>query len=79
MRPLPRWIRGRNFYLREAMNTAMQGRATLIIAHRLATVIRLPRIIVLSGGRIVDEGTHEELPSRSSHDRTFVPTQLVLE
>jgi ABC-type multidrug transport system fused ATPase/permease subunit len=39
----------------------MQGRTTFVIAHRLSTVRRADRIIVLEGGRIVEEGTHEEL------------------
>ena len=40
---------------------AMQGRTTLVIAHRLATVIRADRILVLDAGRIVEQGTHETL------------------
>ncbi len=39
----------------------MQGRTTLVIAHRLSTVRRADRILVLSDGRIVEEGTHERL------------------
>jgi ATP-binding cassette subfamily B protein len=42
----------------------MQGRTTLIIAHRLATVLAADRILVMDGGRIVEEGTHAELVSR---------------
>ena len=39
----------------------MIGRTTLVIAHRLATVLRADRIIVMDHGRIVDEGRHEAL------------------
>jgi ATP-binding cassette, subfamily B, bacterial len=39
----------------------MQGRSTLIIAHRLATVKSADRIIVLDAGKVVAEGTHEAL------------------
>ena len=40
---------------------AMQGRTTLVIAHRLATVQRADRILVMEAGRIVEEGTHDAL------------------
>jgi ATP-binding cassette subfamily B protein len=42
----------------------MLGRTTLIIAHRLATVQRADRIIVMEDGRLVEQGTHTELVSR---------------
>jgi ATP-binding cassette, subfamily B, bacterial len=44
-----------------ALESAMQGRTTLVIAHRLATVQQANRIIVLDHGRIVEQGTHETL------------------
>jgi ATP-binding cassette, subfamily B, bacterial MsbA len=45
----------------EAMEDLLRGRTTLIIAHRLSTVRRADRVVVLEGGRIVEEGTHEAL------------------
>jgi ATP-binding cassette, subfamily B, bacterial len=47
-----------------ALHVAMQGRTTIVIAHRLATVQRADRIFVLDHGRIVDAGTHAELAAR---------------
>jgi ATP-binding cassette subfamily B protein len=47
-----------------ALEAAMAGRTTLVIAHRLATVLRADRIVVLDAGRIVDIGSHAELVAR---------------
>jgi ATP-binding cassette, subfamily B, bacterial len=47
--------------LLEAIERLMEGRTTLIIAHRLSTVRRADRIVVLDGGRIIESGTHAEL------------------
>ena len=44
-----------------ALEAAMAGRTTLVIAHRLATVQRADRIIVLDNGHIVETGTHTSL------------------
>ena len=44
-----------------ALESAMRGRTTLVIAHRLATVQQANRIVVLEHGRIVEQGTHAAL------------------
>jgi ATP-binding cassette subfamily B protein len=44
-----------------ALETAMRGRTTLVIAHRLATVQQADRIVVIDQGRLVEQGTHESL------------------
>ncbi len=47
-----------------ALEGLMQGRTTLVIAHRLATVLKSDRIIVMEGGRIVESGRHADLVAR---------------
>jgi subfamily B ATP-binding cassette protein MsbA len=44
-----------------ALFNLMRGRTTLVIAHRLSTVMKADRIVVLEGGRLVEEGSHEQL------------------
>ncbi|MEQ1602978.1 MAG: ABC transporter transmembrane domain-containing protein [Methylophilaceae bacterium] len=51
--------------VQQGLNAAMQGRTTLIIAHRLATVKQVSRIIVLENGRIIETGAPEDLRKQS--------------
>jgi ATP-binding cassette subfamily B protein len=47
--------------VKAALERLMQGRTTVVIAHRLATVLSCDRILVMERGRIVEEGTHQKL------------------
>jgi ATP-binding cassette subfamily C protein CydCD len=50
--------------IQEALDRLMQGRTTLILAHRLSSVIDCDRILVLDGGKVTEQGRHDELMSR---------------
>jgi len=50
--------------VQDALDRLMKGRTTLVIAHRLSTIRRAHRILVLSDGHIVEQGTHQELMAR---------------
>lgn len=50
--------------VQKALDTIMKGRTTLVIAHRLATVVSADRILVFERGRLVEEGTHQTLLAR---------------
>jgi subfamily B ATP-binding cassette protein MsbA len=47
--------------VRQALDNLMEGRTTLVIAHRLSTVQHADRIAVMEGGRVVEEGSHQAL------------------
>jgi len=53
--------------IQESMERVMQGRTTIVIAHRLTTVRNVDRIIVLAHGKIVEEGNHENLLKKNGY------------
>jgi ATP-binding cassette, subfamily B, bacterial len=63
--------------IRAALTTVMEGRTTLVIAHRPATIALADRVAVLEGGRIVEEGTHGDLLRRSPRYRRLLALEAV--
>ena len=63
--------------VRASLERLMRARTVLVIAHRLATVARADYICVLDQGRIVEEGSHEELLSRNGFYTALARTQLL--
>lgn len=61
----------------DALDEFSAGRTTLVVAHRLSTVVNADRIVVMELGRIIDQGTHQELLGRCETYRTLARTQLV--
>ncbi len=69
--------------VQRALDSIMDGRTTLVIAHRLSTVTRADRILVLDQGRLVEEGTHQTLIARGGiyarlADLQFAPDAAVV-
>jgi subfamily B ATP-binding cassette protein MsbA len=65
--------------IREALHRLMQGRTVFVIAHRISTVQRADRILVMDGGRIVEEGRHDALFVRNGFYTRICKEQLLLE
>ncbi len=59
-----------------AMDNAMEGRTTFVVAHRLSTLRRADQVIVLDRGRVVQAGTHDELMNERGHYRRAARMQV---
>ncbi|MCX5910280.1 MAG: ABC transporter ATP-binding protein, partial [Deltaproteobacteria bacterium] len=63
--------------VQRALERLMEGRTTLVIAHRLSTIRKANRIVVLAGGGVVEEGTHEELLEKDGEYRKLYLLQFI--
>ena len=52
--------------IQDALDNLMRGATTIVIAHRLSTIKKMDRIITMSDGKIIEEGTHDELSNKES-------------
>ena len=64
------------YLVTQALERLMKGRTTFIIAHRLATVVRADKILVMDRGKIVESGTHSQLLARGGLYRELYDKQL---
>ncbi len=62
--------------VKAALSRLMEGRTTLVIAHRLSTVQSADRIVVIDGGRVVEQGGHDELLAQNGLYRQLVERQF---
>jgi ABC transporter fused permease/ATP-binding protein len=62
----------------EALDRLMQGRTTLVIAHRLSTVRNANRVLVIDGGRVIETGHHDELVARDGLYRQLIERQFAV-
>jgi ATP-binding cassette subfamily B protein len=65
--------------IRDALTEVMSGRTTIVIAHRPATIALADRVVLLDGGRIVDEGTHTDLLVTSERYRSVLAAAAAAE
>ena len=63
--------------VQEAMEHVLENRTAIIIAHRLSTIKKVDKIIVIQDGRIVEQGTHDELINKQGEYFNFVSLQSI--
>ena len=63
-------------HIQAAMRELMRGKTCFVIAHRLSTIRSADHILVLDGGRIVEQGTHESLMTLNGHYRRLYESQF---
>jgi ATP-binding cassette subfamily B protein len=72
--------------IQDSLEQMMQGRTTIVIAHRLSTLTRMDRVLVFKDGAIVEDGTHAHLLARNGHYATlwkmqvggFIPDEITI-
>ena len=57
--------------IQEALKELMKEKTVIVVAHRLSTILEMDRIVVIDGGRVVDEGTHQQLLKKKGIYKTL--------
>jgi subfamily B ATP-binding cassette protein MsbA len=65
--------------IKKALNTLMQGRTTVVIAHRLSTIMHANCIYVISDGKVIESGKHQELIDKNGHYANLYSKQFEIE
>ena len=65
--------------VQQALNENLHGRTVIVIAHRLSTVEKADRIIVINKGEVVEQGSHNDLLKKGGLYATLVRKQMVAE
>ncbi len=63
-------------YIQDSLATLMQGKTVIVIAHRLSTLLEMDRILVFDQGKIVEEGTHQELLAKAGYYKILWGAQV---
>ena len=65
------------FLIQKALKRLSVGRTTIVVAHRISTIVEADKILVLKSGRLIETGTHYELLKNESHYSDLVKSQLL--
>jgi ATP-binding cassette subfamily B protein len=63
-------------YIQDGLWKLMKGKTTIVIAHRLSTLLRMDRLLVFENGKIIEDGTHEELLAKGGHYKSLWDAQV---
>ncbi len=62
--------------IKDSLTELMRGKTTIVIAHRLSTLLNMDRILVFEQGKIIEDGTHNELLAKEGHYKKLWSAQV---